>query len=75
MARDLGLITMVAEVEREVAEIEERGRWDDRAAHSHEDGLHQAVLRAIADGTAEDPQTMAAAALRTADIDFARWYA
>lgn len=48
--------------------------WDDPAAHAGEDALHQAVLQAIADGTAEDPAAMAALALETTGFDFSRWY-
>jgi hypothetical protein len=47
---------------------------DDEAAHSEEDGLHQDVLAAIADG-AEFAPALAAEALKTVDIDFARWCA
>ena len=48
--------------------------WDDPAAHEAEDALHEGVLRAIADGTAEDPAAMAALALQTTELDFSRWY-
>jgi plasmid stability protein len=47
---------------------------DDECAHAEEDRLHQSVLRAIANGHA-DPASLAAAALKTTDIDFSRWYA
>lgn len=49
-------------------------RHDDEAAHGEEDDLHQDVLQAIADGAA-DPDALAREALRTKDLDFARWYA
>lgn len=64
----------VHEVRERVAEIAAIAR-DDERAHVMEDELHQAVLRAIADGTAEDPQALAAEAIRTAEIEFSRWYA
>lgn len=48
---------------------------DDEAAHSDEDALHRAVLAAIADGTAENPQEMARLAVETAHINFERWMA
>ena len=49
-------------------------RHDDEAAHIKEDDLHQDVLQAIADGAA-DPAALAREALKTKDLDFARWYA
>jgi len=48
---------------------------DDESAHAAEDRLHESVLQSIADGTAEDPKAMAAAALKTDDIEFSRWFA
>jgi hypothetical protein len=48
---------------------------DDEVAHSSEDELHRAVLRAIADGSAEQPVRMAELALRTEAIEFSRWCA
>lgn len=48
---------------------------DDEKAHGMEDKLHVAVLKAIADGTAENPQECARRALKTCDLDFARWCA
>jgi hypothetical protein len=64
----------LAEVWAEISEIQ-RGRHDDEAAHGREDDLHHKVLRAIADGTAGDPATvaaMASMALTTLDIEFER---
>ena len=49
-------------------------RHDDEAAHIKEDDLHQDVLQAIADGAA-DPAALAREALKTKDLDFARWCA
>lgn len=60
----------VAERVREIA----RRTSDDESAHAAEDALHRAVLEAIATGT-EDPAALAAEALRTQQLDFARWYA
>lgn len=48
--------------------------YDGEAAHSDEDALREDVLRAIADG-ADDPAALAAAALITSEIRFARWCA
>lgn len=50
-------------------------KWDDESAHSREDAMRETVLRAIADGTAEDAAEMARLALTTEDMDFARWCA
>lgn len=47
---------------------------DDEAAHSEEDKLHRDVLFAIALGAA-DPSELAAEALKTGAIEFARWCA
>lgn len=49
---------------------------DDERAHGNEDGLARTVLRHIADDST-DPWAaeIAAAALETDDIDFARWCA
>ena len=47
---------------------------DPEAAHSSADWLHELVLRAVAAGH-PDSQILAAAALRTNDIEFDRWYA
>ena len=62
------------DVRKRVDEIR-RVSWDDEVAHSREGDLHIDVLRAIADGAAEDPKAMAKLALETCDIDFARWCA
>lgn len=48
---------------------------DDESAHSMEDELHQDVLNAIAECQCEDPHKVAAEALKTKEIDFARWCA
>ena len=48
---------------------------DDERAHSFEDGLHEEVLKAIAEGRCEDPAKAAALALTTRNIEFCRWYA
>ena len=47
---------------------------DDEVQHSMEDGLHYAVLEAIAAGS-PDAAGLAREALRTADLNFARWCA
>jgi regulator of protease activity HflC (stomatin/prohibitin superfamily) len=50
-------------------------RGDDETAHTVEDELRADVLRAIAEGRCEDPAACAAEALKSADIQFARWCA
>lgn len=47
---------------------------DDEVAHGLADTLHRDVLAAIASG-APDASILAAAALRTETLDFARWCA
>lgn len=49
-------------------------RSDDEAAHAEEDTLHEDVLQAIAD-RADNPAALAEEALKTKNIDFARWCA
>jgi hypothetical protein len=50
---------------------------DCETAHSREDDLHVAVLRAIAEGHLQgnDAQVCAALAITSLDMDFSRWYA
>jgi hypothetical protein len=64
----------VKSVEQEVERIREL-RYDDEAAHGAEDDLWESVLRAIASGETDDPAAIAAAALKTKTIEFARWCA
>lgn len=47
---------------------------DDEGAHSYEDSIRDDVLRAIAAG-APNAAELAAAVLKTGEIDFARWCA
>lgn len=47
---------------------------DDEVAHNMEDALHADVLQAIATG-ADNPEKLAAEALKTKDIEFNRWCA
>lgn len=61
------------EVLERVEQIREAAE-DDEAAHSMEDALHQDVLTTIARGTGHDA-SLARAALRTRELDFARWRA
>lgn len=63
----------VDEINTRVQTIKDEA-YDDEAAHSAEDSLHADVLQAIADG-AENPRELAAAALATLKIAFARWCA
>jgi cob(I)alamin adenosyltransferase len=58
----------------EVVDYIGRFRHDYEAAHSIEDDLHRLVLQLIADG-AENGAEMAKAALRTTELDFARYCA
>lgn len=48
---------------------------DDEVAHSNEDALHVRVLQAIALGECSDPVACAREALKSIDIEFARWCA
>lgn len=61
------------DIARRLAEIH-AVRDDDEDAHGKTDQLHRDVLAAIALG-AHDPQILAAAALRTETLGFARWCA
>ena len=63
----------VDEVRRRVEEIRAIA-GDDEAAHSDEDSLRDLVLCAIADG-APNAAELAAEALKTGEIEFARWCA
>jgi len=54
---------------------EHTGWWDDEEAHGTEDEIHLDVLKAIAGGTAENPQEMAKLAISTDEYEFARWCA
>jgi hypothetical protein len=47
---------------------------DHARAHEAEDELHEDVLLAIAEGRCEDPAACAAAALKSLDLEFCRWY-
>ena len=49
-------------------------RHDHEAAHATEDDLYRDVLERIAEGTPQAAE-LAEEALRTKDIDFARWCA
>lgn len=48
---------------------------DDETAHVREDLAYEAVLKAIAEGTCENPQECAKLVLTIRDLDFSRWYA
>ena len=60
---------------RAVVDLIHEASADPEVAHGLEDGLYQDVLRAIADGTAVDPQEMAREALDAQSIPFDRWMA
>lgn len=53
----------------------EKIKGDDEAAHAMEDTLHYEVLAAIANGECENIVVCASEAIKTADIQFARWCA
>jgi hypothetical protein len=57
-----------------VAEVRAKAS-DGEVAHNAEDDLYRLVLRSISDGTCDDPAACAREALKTLDIDFARWCA
>ncbi len=63
----------VDEVKERVRQID-ASKGDDEGAHSMEDTLRADVLKAIADG-APNAAALAAEALKTMNIDFARWCA
>ena len=68
-------VRTVAEARYYVDLIGSIADYDEETAHSCEDKLHQAVLRAICNGEAETPATLCAVAIKTLDILFARWCA
>jgi len=59
---------------REFVEDIRHAADDDEVAHSMEDELYVAILKAIANG-ADNPEKLAAEALKTKDIEFSRWCA
>jgi len=63
---------LVSEIEARVAEIEQLGEQDNGRAHEKEDALFLDVLAAIASGQ-PDAQSLAAAAIRSAELDINRW--
>lgn len=50
-------------------------RDDPEIAHALEDQPYRELLWAIAEGECDDPQGCAKEALKTGDMDFARWRA
>lgn len=64
----------VDDVEKALRRIK-RIRADDETAHMDEDDLHVEVLEAIAAGECADPVALAREALKSREIDFARWCA
>jgi len=48
---------------------------DDEVAHLYEDQLHKRVLAAISKRECADPSACATEALKTVELDFARWCA
>lgn len=64
----------VEEVESRVRRIDAMSN-DDESAHEEEDELHRDVITYIAEGGFGKASELAAAALRTQDIEFSRWCA
>lgn len=64
-------IKEVTDLIQEIEKFCEEG--DDEVAHVREDEMREKVLRAIAEGNAEDARYMAELALSTDELDFARW--
>jgi len=62
------------EAKRRVEEIRAI-RGDDESAHAAEDQLYRDILKAIAEGKAENPAALCAEGLRTRRIRFCRWCA
>jgi hypothetical protein len=48
--------------------------WDADQTHIWEDRIHRSVLQAIRDGRCWDPAELAAAATRSLELKFPRWY-
>lgn len=71
--RATALALTVEDIAFQLAQIAAQAN-DDEVAHGMEDSLRDTVLRAIAAGH-PDAMLLAAAALRSEDIDFARYYA
>lgn len=63
----------VGEVEDRVAKIASLQGQKDSEAHGLEDDLFLDVLKAIASG-ARNPRALAAAAIKSAELDIARWF-
>lgn len=70
----MGKVLTVAAVKKKLAEIHAVAE-DDEKAHGLEDALWAAVLEAIASGKARNPKALAAEALKSSAISFARWCA
>jgi hypothetical protein len=64
----------VSEVQARIAKVRQLA-WDDESAHSAEDALFLDVLAAIAKDEGDEPRELAAAALESAGVRFARWCA
>jgi len=63
-------------VQNAIAKIKEE-KWDDESAHEMEDFLYFQILHWIADGSlsGEDAVECAQEAIKSTDIEFARWCA
>lgn len=63
----------LSNVEEQIALIS-AASGDDERQHGLEDSLYEDVLKAIAEG-APNASELAAAALKTKEMEFCRWYA
>lgn len=63
----------VVDIEERVAKIAEVASKKDGEAHGLEDDLFLDVLKAIAKG-AKNPAELAAAAIKSADLEINRWF-
>lgn len=63
----------VKDIEARVAQIAGHAHEPDATAHELEDALFLDVLKAIAAGVTK-PAALAAAAIKSADLDIKRWY-
>jgi hypothetical protein len=71
-------ITGPADLERALQQLRTLAESSEEDAHLWEDKVHSRILLLIAEGrgfTREEMQAMAAAAFRTKEINFTRWYA
>lgn len=66
-------VRTVAEVDKIVTNIKVIERMEPQA-HQEEDALYLGILKAIANGTAENTVEMAKLAIKVEAMDFERWF-